>query len=881
MITLPPDPSTPILNRFLDGVTPAALDVGERIGVEGYPIPAGVEFDRASHALVDLVSGTRGAVLERDVKALLVPDEITVLDERGRTGFYLALLDRCVACDANFSTGGGNVSNFFDYGGVTRWLEWLQEQGVDRERTTAATFRWFGAYRFNFYGASALVRPLEWLAETHPRGLPEPWRTAVAWFAAQGKDNGGYDGNAYSKGAVGQAIALLGDDSRMILPAVDAWAAEAHREMATLDDDARARWEALLAHCATATSAKPSAKWAKGASSLVDEIGVERVGAAMLRWFPLADKPRLRPVTSVSWENVDERMRMNDAAATVLRGLVWVGGLEPTPDGLRAIGRLAISAYKKIRGLGPRAVKVGNACVWALGEAGGEVALGQLAMLKVRVKFGTAQKQIEKAFDALAASMGLPREEIEELGVPSYGLGEVGLLREELGEHAAEVRVDGSDVKLAFFKPDGKPMKSVPAAVKKEHADELKELKQTQKDVAGMLPAQASRLDALFLADKSWPIATWRERYLDHPLVGTLARRLIWAVDGTPAAWLDGALVDVDDVPLQAGEDATVRLWHPIDSDPAGIEAWRAWLERHRVTQPFKQAHRELYLLTDAERNTGTYSNRFAAHVIRQHQFNALCAARGWKNQLRLMVDDTVEAPRRTLETFGLRAEFWVEGVGEDYGSDTTESGAFLHLATDQVRFYPAGAARNYQHAGGGQYGTWGPDEPENRPLSLDRVHPLVLSEILRDVDLFVGVASVGNDPTWQDGGPDGRFRDYWQSYSFGDLGQTAKTRRAVLERLVPRLKIAERCSLTEKFLVVRGDVRTYKIHLGSGNILMEPNDQYLCIVPDRGSKDSVGDAFLPFEGDRTLSVIVSKALLLAADTKIKDPTILSQLRKR
>jgi hypothetical protein len=83
--------------------------------------------------------------------------------------------------------------------------------------------------------------------------------------------------------------------------------------------------------------------------------------------------------------------------------------------------------------------------------------------------------------------------------------------------------------------------------------------------------------------------------------------------------------------------------------------------------------------------------------------------------------------------------------------------------------------------------------------------------------------------------------------------------------------------------LIVRGDVRTYKIHLGSGNILMEPNDQYLCIVTDHhktAQRDTVG-LVLPFEGDRTLSVILSKAFLLAADKKIKDPTILSQLKRR
>src|SRR4051794_26877860 len=137
----------------------------------------------------------------------------------------------------------------------------------------------------------------------------------------------------------------------------------------------------------------------------------------------------------------------------------------------------------------------------------------------------------------------------------------------------------------------------------------------------------------------------------------------------------------------------------------------------------------------------------------------------------------------------------------------------------------------------------------------------------MRDVDLFVGVASVGNDPTWQDGGPDGRYRAYWESYSFGDLSETAMTRKAVLERLVPRLKIAPRTTITDKFLVVRGDVRTYKIHLGSGNIMMEPNDQYLCIVQDRSATKSAGgtrDLFLPFEGDATLAVILSKAFLLA-----------------
>ena len=59
------------------------------------------------------------------------------------------------------------------------------------------------------------------------------------------------------------------------------------------------------------------------------------------------------------------------------------------------------------------------------------------------------------------------------------------------------------------------------------------------------------------------------------------------------------------------------------------------------------------------------------------------------------------------------------------------------------------------------------------------------------------------------------------------------------------------------------------------GNILMEPNDQYLCIVQAPAAPTAIagGNVYLPFEGDTTLAIILSKAFLLADDTKITDPT--------
>ena len=50
-------------------------------------------------------------------------------------------------------------------------------------------------------------------------------------------------------------------------------------------------------------------------------------------------------------------------------------------------------------------------------------------MLRARVKFGTAQKGIEKALDTAAGQAGMPLQEIEEISVPAYGLQEVGVRR--------------------------------------------------------------------------------------------------------------------------------------------------------------------------------------------------------------------------------------------------------------------------------------------------------------------------------------------------------------------------------------------------------------------------------------------------------------------
>jgi hypothetical protein len=589
----------------------------------------------------------------------------------------------------------------------------------------------------------------------------------------------------------------------------------------------------VIALARSATTPRPTKKLTRAIDALRDEIGTDA-----LREQSVA---MIRAGLGVRGEDAN----IPPSSGDILRGAAFIAGAAGGDEAARALGDLAIGGYRKIPDHGPLSAKAAHAAMHALAHMDDGAA--QLARARSTLRQPAAAEKVEHALQRAADRRGVSREELEELVVPAFGLGADGVARHPVGDHTAELHLlPGATTELRFVNPAGRSLKTVPKALKEDHPEAVGELKARAKDLRQMAVAERRRLERLHLEDRTWDYATWKARYLEHGLTGHFARRLIWWF-GTEAAL--GA-PDPEPPP-----DTPVRLWHPAGAETDEVRGWRVRLEEEGIQQPFKQAHREVYLLTPAELETETYSNRFAAHVLQQHQMAALCRERGWRYTLQGAWDSANE-PTLDLHRWNLRAAFWVEAPWDDEG-DVNEMGIFMHVLTDQVRFT-------------------GLDGDAAVPLA--DVPRLVLSEVMRDVDLFVGVASVGNDPTWQDRRNAREEQlDYWHAYAFGQMGEQALVRKDVLERLLPKLEIAKVADIDGRFLRVRGTRRTYKIHLGSGNILMEPNDQYLCIVPDqvRG-----GDrVWLPFEGDRTLAVILSKAFLLADDASITDKTILQQLR--
>nr|WP_321235942.1 DUF4132 domain-containing protein [uncultured Psychroserpens sp.] len=620
-----------------------------------------------------------------------------------------------------------------------------------------------------------------------------------------------------------------------------------------------------------ASSSKPSKKFQSQTEELIKVIGkneYRKIAQDIITnatSYPISEETK-----SYTYSNQVQEYKqysyLCDSSKQFIKGIVWTMSPFSDKETLHVLSKLLEKSYTKMPGVGPAAAAVGNACIYVMGNMRGKDGLGALSRIKLKLKQNNVKKSIDKYLAEGAKKYNVSVEELKEMSVPDFQL-KKGLKTIPFEDYSLSIFISDSKVNQQWIKPDGNSIKSVPAIVKNSTklSNQLKAVRKEVKEIQKVYSAQKQRIDNQFILNRTWDFISFNKYYLNHGVVNPIATKLIWTIKNeTQTAHV--LLIDntwqnaLGETINWIGDNCSVQLWHPVFATEKEIVDWRDRIIDLELKQPIKQAFRELYILTDAEINTQTYSNRMAAHLLKQHQFNALAGLRGWKYSLMGAYDDGRhdESCSKYLPEYNITAEYWIDELNDHEAYN--DAGIWLYIATDQVKF----------------------KNTDGMVMNLIDVPKIVFSEIMRDVDLFVGVCSVGNDPEWQDNNGDRQtHRDYWASYSFGDLTEIAKTRKSILERLLPRLsKIKDKARIDGKFLIIQGHIRTYKIHIGSGNILMEPNDQYLCIVPSRSPNKSTDKLFIPFEGDKGLSIVLSKAFLLAEDTKITDTTILSQINR-
>lgn len=133
-----------------------------------------------------------------------------------------------------------------------------------------------------------------------------------------------------------------------------------------------------------------------------------------------------------------------------------------------------------------------------------------------------------------------------------------------------------------------------------------------------------------------WNYENFEKYFLQHGLVSFIAEKIIWTFTDPENPGHPQSLIQIGREwqdnkgnRVTPKNTCTVSLWHPALASTQETTQWRVFLSGQKIQQPLKQAYREVYLLTDAEINTRTYSNRMASHILKQHQFNMLAKTRG------------------------------------------------------------------------------------------------------------------------------------------------------------------------------------------------------------------------------------------------------------
>ncbi|RKT83194.1 protein of unknown function [Saccharopolyspora antimicrobica] len=383
----------------------------------------------------------------------------------------------------------------------------------------------------------------------------------------------------------------------------------------------------------------------------------------------------------------------------------------------------------------------------------------------------------------------------------------------EVGDYRIALRFDGADPALTVNR-GSKVLKSVPAAVRADPG--YRELRENQKRLQDQARRMRTGLVERLVATAGALAPDELARLLSLPAGAAMLPALLWRDRNDVIGLLD-----------QVDTTGPVTAVHPLELHERQVLAdWQEQIVRRRLRQPVKQVFRELYVLTPAELAAGEVSRRFAGQKVNGKVAGQLLSGRGWSTHGEHADHQATRDVGDGL-TAALRCEF--DGY---FGM-----GAVL---VGELRFL-TGAHRR---VGG-------------TPVPLGDVPPVVLSEVMRDLDLVVSVAGIEPD---------------------AELSEAqAASRAQLLAALIADLGL-DRVTVEGRVAVVRGTRATYRVHLTSGSIHVQPGG-HLCVVPASFGATAHRRLFLPFsDEDRMTSVVLSKVLLLAEDEKISDPSILSQL---
>ena len=607
----------------------------------------------------------------------------------------------------------------------------------------------------------------------------------------------------------------------------------------------------LLAHCVTAKSARPLARWEKVCRQHLDAVnGAGELLRALLELLVTAP-----PVTflTTSFGRHSVLLGYNEQLA---RGLIWAAGLlDPPwlPDVLRAV---AVRCLRLCSGhvFRPTAVpgeKVPYACVRSLARSGSDASLIALARIGRSSANRRVQRELAKGLEEVSARRGMSPASVADRLVPDHGLGADGTLVIAVGAERWTVRLDDRQGAALTGPADA----VAPGAVS-----------ETVTDIRTTVSLTRTRLEAFFADAREWHVDDFLDCYVRHPLAGWLANRLAWTFTppgGEPLTGFPGdggrtVRTVRGQQPVPPG--ALVHLLHPVTVSQAELDELRQVAAGLGLVQPIRQLWRETYRLSENEQGAGLFCDRYSGHILRFRQFYGLARRRGWGGGFLSGAWDGGDCAvaRRDYPAAGLRASWSVsrlDTLGHEVAVDLCTTG--------QLVFSPL-------------------DDAVRTPIPLADVPPQVFSEALRDLGLVVSVATVANEPAWLEKvtGHD-VLRGYWERVARDGLGGLRARRQEVLAPFYAG-QDPRRFELTDRELIVHGSLASYRIDLATANVRMEPAGKWLSFDIRLSPEDLYRQYVLglpAIDDDEILQRILIRAAILADDEQLASRKLLKQIR--
>lgn len=367
---------------------------------------------------------------------------------------------------------------------------------------------------------------------------------------------------------------------------------------------------------------------------------------------------------------------------------------------------------------------------------------------------------------------------------------------------------------------NGKNLKKIPEKYKKNAA--INRLKEGKSYLTKQYARTKQALENSMLRRDEYSVHEL-EQIMVHPIVRAMMSKLVLVntEDQNTGFWTEVGLTTIAGKIVDFNKDDRFLIAHPAHLfQNVEWDLYQRYLFENAIQQPFKQVFRELYIPTADELEQSYRSSRYQGHQVQPQKAVALLRGRGWtvSNEEGLQ---KVFHKEGYMVTLFAQADWYTPA---DIESPTLEYVCFYSLKDHTV-------------------------------LPITKIDAVLFSEVMRDLDLVVSIAHVGEvDP---------------------EASHSSMQMRAVLARESAHLFKLDNVEVKERHVLIKGQLADYAIHLGSG--MVSKNGMQIAIIPVHSQHR--GRLFLPFVDDDPKSAeIISKMRYLAQDNQIKDPTILAQI---